>query len=106
MFNESQKQQWRENRHLSTGQVIERLPDDVKPYAAIVGSWVWLDFPEKPSRAILDAVKPLGFKWNKERKVWQHPCGEFRPFNPRRDPRLKYGQVPLSAIDDEKRAVA
>jgi hypothetical protein len=96
MLTDSQKQEWRENRQLSTQEVISRLPENVKPYASIVGAWVWLDFPRKPKPETLDKIKPLGFTWNKKRKVWQHPCGEFRSFNPKDDPRQKYGEIPLS----------
>ncbi|MFW9770323.1 MAG: hypothetical protein ACFFEM_16010, partial [Candidatus Thorarchaeota archaeon] len=96
MLTESQKQEWRENRQLSTKAVIARLPENVKPYAFIVGAWVWIDFPRKPKAETLEKIKPLGFKWNKKRKVWQHPCGEFRPFNPKTDPRDKYGEIPLA----------
>ena len=50
-----QKQQWMENRKLDTKTVLNRLPDDVRQFAYVVGVWVWIEFPEKPEHLTLDA---------------------------------------------------
>lgn len=90
MYSPQQKAQWQNNRRLDTSAVIARLHPDVKPHAYIVGSWVWISFSHKPSSDVLNELKSLGFNWNKKRRVWQHPCGLFRPEAPY-DPRQKYG---------------
>jgi len=56
-----QKQQWMENRKLDTKTVLNRLPDDVRQFAYVVGVWVWIEFPEKPEHLTLDALKILAF---------------------------------------------
>jgi hypothetical protein len=43
--------------------------------ADIVGQWVWIRFPEKPSKESRDALKSAGFKWIKVRGQWAHDCG-------------------------------
>ncbi len=101
-----QKQQWFENRKQDTKTVLNRLPDDVRSYAYVVGVWVWIEFVEKPDRMILDAIKDIGFSWNNKRKVWQHPCGYFRPGSTD-DPRARYGAIPLDNIklDENKQQI-
>jgi hypothetical protein len=65
--------------------------------ADIVGQWVWIRFPEKPSKESRDALKSAGFKWINKRGQWAHDCG-----HPSRRgkgcPRAKYGEIPVSAI--------
>ncbi|MCP4580568.1 MAG: hypothetical protein GY839_03050 [candidate division Zixibacteria bacterium] len=101
MKTEQQKQHWLENRKLETAEVLNRLPIDVKPYAYIVGVWVWIEFEQKPDRLTLDSIKEIGFSWNNRRKVWQHPCGCFRPSSTD-DPRFRFGAVPVqSSINDD-----
>jgi hypothetical protein len=68
---------------------------DVAPYARLVGNWVWCEFPDKPSEETRDWLKQTGFRWNGERKAWQHSCGHFTRRNRRIDPRQVYGQLPL-----------
>jgi len=92
-----QKQQWFENRKLETIEVLNRLPDSIKPHAYVVGVWVWVEFDEKPDRLTLEALKEIGFSWNNKRKVWQHPCGCFRPGSTD-DPRFRYGAIPINAL--------
>jgi len=95
-----QKQQWFENRKLETSEVLSRLPDSIKPHAYVVGVWVWVEFDEKPDRLTLEALKEIGFSWNNKRKVWQHPCGCFRPSSTD-DPRFRYGAIPISSINND-----
>lgn len=80
------------NRMLSVSEVVAQLPEEARKIAYRVGSWVWIGFGTKPQDGILDKLKELGFHWNGERKVWQHPCGVFRKKAPY-DPRKKYGVV-------------
>jgi len=68
---------------------------DVAPYARLVGSWVWCEFPDKPSDDTRDFLKQTGFRWNKERAAWQHSCGHFTRRNRRIDPRSYYGEQRL-----------
>jgi len=68
---------------------------DIAPYARLVGSWVWVEFPDKPSEDTRAFLKAIGFRWNKERSAWQHSCGHFTRRNRRIDPRQYYGQLPL-----------
>ena len=84
---------------LRTEQVIEKLSDEVKPFASVVGVWVWLTFKDKPDQAVLDQIKSLGFKWNRSRKVWQHPAGVFSTKSPT-DPRFKYGETPVEELEE------
>jgi hypothetical protein len=97
-YSETEKARWKANRKLSTQEVIDLLPESVKEFASVVGCWVWLEFPEKPEKPIITSIKALGFKWNKDRKVWQHPCGKFCKFNDEEDPREKYGELPVEAV--------
>lgn len=32
-----------------------------------------ISFPEKPSAAVLDALKAFGFRWNRQLKAWGRP---------------------------------
>ena len=82
MLTDEQKTNWKANRGLSTQEVIAKLPDDIRPAAYIVGVWVWLQFDKKPDAGNLAAIKELGFKWNRKRQAWQHPCGCYRPAAP------------------------
>jgi hypothetical protein len=70
---------------------------DVAPFARLVGRWVWCEFPDKPSADTRDFLKGTGFRWNKTRAAWQHPCGHFTRQARGYDPRSKYGQLPIGA---------
>ena len=35
---------------MSTWEVIEKLPDHVRPSAYVVGHWVWITFESKPGK--------------------------------------------------------
>lgn len=68
---------------------------DIAPYARIVGRWVWCEFPDKPSDETRAFLKQTGFRWNRERGAWQHPCGYHTRANRKIDPRQFYGALPL-----------
>ena len=77
-------------------QLRATVPEAV-PYAAKVGAWLWITFPQKPQPATLAALKLLGFSWNRARSAWQNPCGGFRPRANSHDPRQTYGEEPVTA---------
>ena len=77
-------------------QLRATVPEAV-PYAAKVGAWLWITFPQKPEAATLAALKLLGFSWNRARSAWQNPCGVFRPRANTHDPRQTYGEEPVTA---------
>ena len=83
------------NKELSTDEVIAQMPEEAKRHAFIVGAWVWVQFPEKPSAETRKALTFLGFSWNQNRGAWQHPCGVYRCRNRRIDPRDVYGMHEL-----------
>ena len=37
----------------------------------IVGRWIWITFPSKPNRDIIDYIKQEGGHWNDNRSCWQ-----------------------------------
>ena len=82
-----------EQRELTMGEVLagmrEHCPDALES-AYIVGKWIWAEFAEKPSQAIRDQLKGLGFRWNPGRGVWQNSCG-YRSKRSSGDPRYRYG---------------
>ena len=88
---------------METGELIERLSDEVRPFAYVVGRWVWVEFSAKPSREVCDQLKGLGFWFNKKRMAWQHNCGFKTGPAKGYDPRIKYGAVPVSGLLDEAR---
>jgi hypothetical protein len=67
-------------------------PDFLK-YASIVGAWVWVAFPDKPTRDTCDWLVSQGFHYNAKRKIWQHRGGRPSMHSPS-DPRSKYGEIP------------
>jgi len=67
--------------------------------ADIVGKWVWIRFDEKPDQETRDMLKAAGFHWIQKRKQWAHNCGFYMKHNPAINPRDKYGEVPVNAID-------
>ena len=68
--------------------LLTSLPD-VYRAAEVVGRWVWVSFNEQPAAEIRQQLAQLGFHWNRERKAWQHPCGQFSLSSPH-DPHEKY----------------
>lgn len=82
----------------TTDEVAEAIAGrpDIAPHARLVGHWVWVEFDEKPGDDTRAWLKQTGFRWNGERKAWQHSCGHFTRRNRRIDPRQVYGQLPLT----------
>jgi len=66
--------------------------------ADIVGRWVWLRFPEKPSKETRELIKGAGFRWVPKRGEWAHNCG-FPSRRGTHPPRFKYGAVPVKDVD-------
>jgi len=94
-----------DNRSASTLQVLQQTADvpgmsEAGADVYVVGKWVWVEFPKRPPQAILDAIgrDGIGYRWNRKRACWQHPCGHFARRSPG-DPRLKYG-VRHAALDE------
>lgn len=57
--------------------------------AELVGRWVWVSFPETPSKEIRKALKAFGFRWSGKRQKWAHNCGHPSLVG-QADPRTKY----------------
>lgn len=66
-------------------------------YAKVVGSWLWVSFPEKPSQETRAFLKTRGYRWNAKRSAWQNSCGHSCKAAPY-DPRVKYGQIAASEL--------
>ena len=75
--------------------VLADLPDEARPFARIVGRWVWVEFTQKPDAEVRECLTDVGFRWNSKRKVWQHSCGSGKSRRSPTDPRFKYGEVPV-----------
>lgn len=67
--------------------------------AEVLGRWVWVEFPGKPSAEVRDALKVAGFRWAPKRQRWAHNCG-YPCRHGIADPRTKYGSAPVGAFDD------
>ena len=57
--------------------------------AEVVGKWIWIGFSEKQPPAVTRVLAQLGFHWNNQRQVWQHPCGHVTQGS-QEDPHAKY----------------
>lgn len=82
----------RMNRVLNTRRVIALLRTEAPDFfnlAEVVGKWVWIQFKQKQPREVTASLSELGFHWNRQRKTWQHPCGQPMP-RWQTDPRAKY----------------
>jgi hypothetical protein len=80
----------RTNQALPTAEVLTLLQTEAPRFwelAEVVGKWVWIQFSEKQPREVTAALSQFGFHWNRNRQLWQHPCGTLKPF----DPRLEFG---------------
>ncbi len=78
----------------STIEVLEFCKTQNLP-ARVVGKWVWIEFPSKPSADIRQALKDFGFRWSQRRGQWSHSCGySSRPARSYR-PWDKYRTIPL-----------
>lgn len=73
------------------------LPD-VWELAEVVGQWVWIEFPMKPSEQVREYLLDAGFHWNHKRMAWQHACGKWAHHSPG-NPRWKYLTVPAAELD-------
>jgi hypothetical protein len=81
-----------EYRQLPMDQVVKLLSSKAPALfdlAEVVGSWIWITFPEPPAIEIRQQLAQFGFHWNNARKVWQHPCGQMTERSPS-NPREKY----------------
>ena len=86
------REQRTKNRTLPTPRVLHVLSNslpDVYGIAEVVGKWVWVQFKDTPAAEIRQQLSQLGFHWNGNRQVWQHPCGQFS-LSSQADPHQKY----------------
>ena len=100
---EQEKQERHRRRMQPTQLVLAELQRDCPEAweaARVVGSWVWVQFADKPPGAVRDKLRALGFHWNRRRQSWQHPCGKFSGPS-KADPRYTYGQIPAADAVDE-----
>jgi hypothetical protein len=82
------------NRRLSKDRLLALLRSEAPRFfelAEVVGKWVWIRFSEKQPREITAALAELGFHWNGDRQLWQHPCGTIPGKSATNDPRQRYG---------------
>ena len=77
----------------------EQLPE-VWELSEVVGQWVWIEFPTKPSDTVRETLLDMGFHWNHRRVAWQHACGKFTHHSPG-NPRWKYLSVPASEMETQ-----
>lgn len=66
-------------------------------YAQLVGRWIWITFPSKPSADCRAFLKTRKYRWNQQRGAWQNSCGFYTRRAPY-DPRVKYGQSKVSEV--------
>jgi hypothetical protein len=78
---------------------------DLAPFAEVVGRWVWLSFPDKPSAHVREQIKDFGFRWIQKRGRWAHNCGHYS-MGSVHDPRHTYGVIPVDAIRTDDLASA
>ena len=68
--------------------------------AEVVGAWVWVSFPSKPSAEVRAELKASGFRWVHRRGQWAHNCGvRSRKSNKPNHPREFYGSVPVEDVE-------
>jgi hypothetical protein len=77
--------------------LIKKEAPDLAPLTSRVGGWLWLRFDGVQPPDVTARVAQLGFHWNNNRQVWQHPCGRFHRNPASYDPRARYGEQPLAA---------
>lgn len=90
------------NRQLSTWQLLQLLHTEAKELwalASVVGRWVWVNFDKKPTPECTGKLKSLGFRWNKKRQCWQHPCGDTGSKAANYDPRQRYGSRAATELE-------
>jgi hypothetical protein len=69
---------------------------------AVVGQWVWVTFPEKPSAEIRQILKDNHFRWSKNRNAWYFAGNLVERQQPKRswaDIVDKYGMKSLELED-------
>ena len=74
-------------------EVIEAVRDynpELTGSCYAVGAWIWAEFQQRLSQEEVEFLKELGFRWNRNRKLWQNACG-VRARSSAGDPRAKYG---------------
>ena len=82
------------NQSLETERVLEMLRREAPRFfqlSAVVGRWVWVQFPEPQPRRVTALLSEFGFHWSRRRQCWQHPCGVFSDSISSSDPRETYG---------------
>jgi len=95
----------RQNRLLSTPQLLELLHAQAPrlwEIAQVVGRWVWIAFEQQPPRETTAKLSEFGFRWNRKRHCWQHPCGDTCTIAANYDPRQRYGCRPAVEIAEAK----
>jgi hypothetical protein len=78
------------NKNMNYEELEIAIPFEAIPYHYRVGSWMWVEFPEKPAENIRRSLYLLGFFWNKKRNCWCHACGVPSHGSASYDPRLIY----------------
>ena len=81
---------------LAEVQALAVFPEALE-YAQLVGRWIWITFPSKPSEQCREFLKERKYRWNKQRGAWQNACGFFTRRAPY-DPRVKYGQDKVTEV--------
>ncbi len=100
------KERAKENARLSTVAVLallEKHAPEVWRRAEVVGRWIWVHFDAKPPSAIRTTLSAIGFRWNRKRGYWQHPCGHFRGRS-RGNPREKYAVTRAAGFAEDEAA--
>jgi hypothetical protein len=92
------------NRTLAAVEKLRQEQPSILALAEIVGCWIWIDFPSKPSTEIRDWLKANGYRWNSRRSVWQNPCGYNRPRSSAgtMQLRIQYGARSLAALREDE----
>lgn len=92
-YTPEEKANWIAMRQLPASELLARMPDHLKEFTKLVGSWVWIEMDFKPADDVIEEIKSFGFTWSQKRSAWQNPCGHST-FNRRPapyDPRQRYG---------------
>lgn len=85
----------------NTFDLVERLKTEMPEMwsqAQVVGKWVWLEFSVPPLKEVRAKLKELGFRWNQDRRCWQHSSGVVRR-HARGDPRSYYQVTPADELE-------
>ncbi len=90
--------------------MLDKLPETTKAeiaalavfpealeYAQLVGRWIWITFPSKPSADCRSFLKSRKYRWNGQRGAWQNSCGFYTRRAPY-DPRVKYGTEKVAEV--------